>query len=556
MHLRSKGNRHTLNATSIALLFALVFSNCSVGSATCLSKSHEEFLHLSLTVDILKNGSAVVSWNMSGWINHPFNLSIPKTAESYAYYGDIDLAQFVETSVSFDYLQLKPTANEKVNILVECFWPDCAAAFNNSYYVSANELLPLYPSKTRVQSNVTVIFPENSILLDRWCLTNRTISNRLYVSFIANGHKDIDECREYLPLFKFTQTEHQENISEKCSEHIRLSYPEALGKWANTVFLYSNLAYDRLNSLWGTRTSGRVLTINLVPSAYIEERMGPLPIAFYSPKEDAIYFPAHWTIGASYSLFNPLHVLFHEICHGFTSHYLPIFLSEGLSEFAAFRLFDLLGLEEDKGIMLTRTYLENPLEDPDFNATEFFGWGCEGISRAHAFFVVYDLINFTGVSAFRDFLRLFEKKQVRIRLSQSQDRYDLLASYLNIVCHKNTGIFFEKYGLHTNPDRLFLSRNLSIVLFGFDVLLLMVLSWRASKWHSQRKIKRFTLSICIISSGGTTSFLFFLSSWHIENFLSPHVLLIGFGIFGFLLVASIASLSNSIVGLASRLKCR
>lgn len=519
-------------AVQLMIFLALIPTNLIYPEAFGTSdfNSQEEFLYLFLTIDILMNGSAFVNCNTSGWIYHSFNLSIPKTVVNYSYYGDIDSIRFLETKVSYDYLEIKPTLKGTVDISIDYFWPDCAVPFNNSYYLSCNEFLPLYPSRTRVEANITVIFPPNSTLMKSPLNfpTNKTVSHRLHISFVKQGYEDM-ECHDYIPFLAFAQPEFREDTVFRTGEHIKLSYPRPLSKWASTVFIYSSLAYHKLSSLWGTRSGKEILTINLVPAICIEKAT-----AFYDPQEDAIYFPAYWTIGASYSLFRPLHVLFHEIGHSFTSFHLPTFLSEGLAEYAAFRLFDLMAMEQNRRTMITSDHLQDPLEDDMFNSTRFFGWKSEDFSYAHTFYVVYDLINFTGSLSFQNFLNFLDERNVYFYKYEEQDRYDLLTYYLNAASGKDSTNFFRRYSHYVNPNRLSNLQIGSFIVFVFDVLFLAALSYCSIDWFYQKRIKRFLLLTAIISAMATFSVLFFISSLSVEFFLFPYSFLIGLAILGVL----------------------
>lgn len=521
-------------AIQLMLFLALISANSIYRKALGTSdfNSQEEFLYLFLTIDVSKNGSAFVNCNMSGWIYHSFNLSIPKTVVNYIYHGDVAFIRFLETEVSYDYLEIGPTLKDKADISIDYFWPDCAVPFNNSYYLSCNEFLPLYPSRTRIEANVTVIFPPNSTLMNPSLNfpTNKTVSHRLHISFIKQGYEDM-ECHDYVPFLAFVQPEFQENTALRTDENIELSYPKALSKWASTVFVYSSLAYCKLSSLWSTRSGKEILTINLVPAICIEEAT-----AFYDQQKDAICFPAYWTIGASYSLFRPLHVLFHEIGHSFTSFHLPTFLSEGLAEYTAFRLFDLMDMEENRRTMTSDYFLEDPLQDNLFNSSKFFRWKSKDFSYQNAFYVTYDLINSTGVSSFQIFLDLLDNTRVNFYKYQERDRYDLLTYYLNVASGKDITDFFRRYDHYVDPNRLSNLQAMSFMVFGFSVIFLATLSYSAVKWGRQKRIKRFLLSTVVISMMATLSALFFISSLSIEFFLSPCSFPIGLAILGVLVV--------------------
>jgi hypothetical protein len=498
----------------------LIFPQVQVGKSEHVQLS-EESLIMNLKIDISENGSGFVSCSILGSVNHPINLSIPKTVEEYSCSGLVESLSFLD---GFDYnsLQIEPLTNGTLDIEVFYSWPDCAVPFNGSCYVGSNELFPMYPTGTTVQSNITVILPPNATILrcDVSETKNETVQDRLHISFTKNGYQSTTYA-ESLPSIIFKQTVFRDDTALMEGAKIVLSYPITLSRWANRFFLYSSNAYNELYSVWGTRAAGKPLRINIVPAASIVDAA-----AYYNRGEDAIYFPAHWIFGVGYSLFRPVHVLFHEIGHAFTRFNLPYFMSEGLAEYASHELFAAKSLEENKKTMENPDYLENPLEDPKFNSTEFFDWNSRTVSYPQSFFAVYDLINFTGSASFRNFLSLLEKKDFNFAGYGQQDGYELLVYYLNTVSGKNTASFFSKYRWEVDTNRLSQRQSISTVAFGLESVVLLIFSYEAARFFFKRRMRPFLFSLVAISTFAVFSVALFISALSIEFLLSDWAVLI------------------------------
>ena len=506
---------------SVVMLVSLfIFCHVPVGKSEYV-QFFEEPITMNLKIDISENGSGLVSCSILGLVNHPINLSIPKTVEEYSCNGLVESLSFLD---GFDYnsLQIEPLTNGILDVEVFYSWPDCAVPFNGSYYVGSNELLPMYPIGTAVQSNITIIFPPNATILrcDVSETKNETVQDRLHISFTKNGYQSTTYA-EFLSSIIFKQTLFRDDTAVMEGAKIELSYPIALSKWANKFFLYSNNAYNELHSIWGTRTAGKPLRINIIPAAAIVDAT-----AYYSRVDDAIYFPAHWIFGIGYSLFRPVHVLFHEMGHAFTGFNLPYFMSEGLAEYASRELFAAMSLEENKKTMENPEYLENPLEDPKFNSTEFFDWNSQTASYAESFFVVYDLINFTGSSSFRSFLSLLEKENFNFAGYSQRDRYELLVYYITSESGKNAADFFSKYHCEVDANRLSQRVSISTIAFGFDVLILLAFSYEAVRLLFKRRMKFLLSSLIVLSIFAILSVELFISSLSVEFLLSDWSVLI------------------------------
>jgi hypothetical protein len=499
---------------AVLLVSLLVFCHVPLGRSEQVQFS-EERITMNLTIDIAENGSGFVNCSVLGFVNHPINISIPKTAEEYNCNGFVQSLSFID-GFDYNFLQIEPPSNGMLDAEVLYCWPDCAVPYNGSYYIGSDGLLPMYPQHTTVEANITIVFPENATILrcDEYETANETVHGRLHISFMKHGYQSTahDEC---IPTIIFKQQFYEENTELMEGANISLSYPTALSRWANSFFLYSDRAYNLLMSLWGTRSLGRPLRINIVPAASI---LGST--AYYTRGEDSIYFPAHWIYGPSYSLFRPLNVLFHEIGHAFTEFSLPYFMGEGLAEYASHELFVAMSLDENKKTMENSDYLQNPLEDPNFNSSEFFDWNSKTASYAQSFFVVYDLVNFTGSGSFRGFLNLLEKKDFTFAGHSQQEGYELLVYCIDAESGRRAEDFFSKYHYEVDESRLSQRISISTIVFGLEILILLAFSYEVAQLLKKRRMRFFLFSLVFLSIFVILSIALFISSLSVEFLVS------------------------------------
>jgi hypothetical protein len=490
------------------LVFLFISCQVQVGKSEPTQFS-EESLVMNLKIDISENGSASVSCSIIGSASHPVNLSIPKTVEEYSCNSLVKSLSFLD---GFDYnsLQIEPSTDGILDIEVSYSWPDCAVPFNDSYYVGSNELLPMYPTGVDIQSNITIIFPPNATIVrcDVSETKNETVYDRLHISFTKNGYHYIAHD-EFLPCIIFKQTLFRDSTANLQGVRIDLAYPIALSRWASKFYSYSNRAYDELDSMWGSRTTRKPLRINIVPWATIVDAT-----AYYSQNEDAIYFPANWIFGISYSLSRPVHVLFHEIVHAFSDFNLPHFMSEGLAEYVAFELSAMLQLEKDT----KEANFKNPIEDPEFNSTEFFDWYSETASYPQFTFVVYGMINFTGPKSFKNFMSLLREKNIDFAGYSQQDRYELLVYYINSQSGKNIAGLFSKYGLEIDVNRLSQRAFISRIVVGSGTFIFLVFSCVALMFLLRKRMRILLLHLAVLSA--LAIFTLIISTLPVESFLS------------------------------------
>jgi hypothetical protein len=364
----------------------------------------------------------------------------------------------------------------------------------------------MYPQHTTVESNITIIFPANATLLrcDIYETANETAQDRLHISFIENGYLST-EHDEFLPTIIFKQQFYKEDTALMKGANIILSYPVALSKWANGLFVYSDKAYELLLSKWGTRSDKNPLRINVVPAAAIVNA-----VAYYSNGEDSIYFPAHWVFGVDYSLFRPLQVLFHEIGHSFTDFDFPFFMSEGLAEYASHELFAAMSLNESKEVMEDPHNLQNPLKDPNFNSSTFFEWNLETPYYAR----------------FRDFLDLLEKKNFTFSGYSQRDGYELLVYYLNVESGKHATDFFRKYQYEVDESRLTQRISISTIAFGLEILVSLAFSWEVVQLLIKRRMRFFLLSLFALSAFVILSIVLFTMSLSVEFLMLDSTVLV------------------------------
>jgi hypothetical protein len=478
-------------------------------ASVCYSLNNYE-LNILFAVDIAEDGSAMVYINITSWSFLPFNLTIPKTAESLQYWGDVNCTRFIsgeyEISDGCDCLEISPKkGSEKALICVNYTWPDCAVPFNGTYYVGENELVKLYPDRMWVDVNVTIVFPKESEIVNsipKSHIQKRADDNKTVASYKVYGHKDAD-CDTYLYGFSFIQPFYRNSTKVIETTHIRLQCHRDLAPWASRTAAFCESAYLILRSNAAMRESENKLTIRFVPSSYI----GIYAIAYYQPSEDAVYFPANWIFSLSYGRFS-LRVLFHEIAHSFQpSISLPKFFREGSADYLSFIILEALGMDDHaRKFAGSESYCRDPLLDPDFNASAYFEW--EGdIDYPHSFYMIYTLVNYTKSSIFRDFFTLCIRDQVNFGNIESQtDRYDVFVYYLSISAGKDLKSFFEEYGLHTSPERISkqVLTNLILTLATVAVLIctscLIIISFRKNISLSAFKIASIVYCLWLIIS--------------------------------------------------------
>ena len=467
-------------------------------------------LSIFFTTEIAEDGSAIVHMNMISSSFLPFNITIPKTAKSLQYWGDINCTRFItgeyEISDGCNCLEITPKSeDEKAFICVNYTWPDCAVPFNGTYYVGENELVKLYPDRIWVNANVTIVFPKESEIINcipKTHIQKRTDDNRTVASYEAQGHKDID-CHTYLYGFSFIQPFYQ-NLTEVIeTTHIRVLCHKDLVSWASRTAALCESAYLILRLNTAMRESENKLTIRFVPGSYI----GIYATAYYQPSEDAVYFRANWIFSLSYGRFS-LRVLFHEIAHSFQpSISLPKFFREGSADYLSYSVLEALGMDEHaKKFASDESYYKDPLSDPDFNASAYFEW--EGdFDYAYSFYMIYALVNYTKPSIFRNFFTLCLNDQVNFGNIESQtDRYDVFIYYLSQSAEKDLKSFFQKYGLPTSPERIsqHFFTNLILALITAIVLIcalrLTVISFRKNMSLSVFKIASIVYCLCLIIS--------------------------------------------------------
>jgi hypothetical protein len=466
------------------ILFSLMLIQCLLYDPFLIqqvSSSIEYDLDVYLTVYLAKNGTAYVHINITSWSLLNFNLSIPKTAKSLNFEGDLHFVRFIssETGAPFglDYLEIFPKneGNTTKTIDVSYLWPDCAVSFNGSYYVGCNELLKLYPDYRWTTTFVSVIFPEGSRIISGFNqehMKMENFNNRTVISYEVHGYRNT-ECHEYLGAFVFEHMYYEDFTQRTSSKNTETYFPKDLSPWIDTTTAYCEAAYLALQSLTEMRESYGMLKIFFVPYLYIDSAFGRPVLAFYNRSEDAVYFPSNWVFSLSYGQ-SAIRVLSHEIAHSFQPQAgLPRFFEEGSADYLSMVTLEALGFHKYVKEMATlETVCKNPITDVNFNATDFFGWDKEP-DYAYAFYIVYALVNRTNPSLLRNFFNLCEQKSLNFKnsIENEEDRYNLFVYYLGQSANKDLKGFFEEFGLTTSPEKInnelflnFASISLTVIL--------------------------------------------------------------------------------------------
>jgi hypothetical protein len=446
-----------MNKLKFCSVFILLSTSILAFASTSYSNNFD--LNIFFAIEIAEDGSANVYLNITSWSFMPFNITIPKTAKSLQYWGDINSSSFIsreyEISDGCDCLQITPKTDVgEAFIHINYAWPDCAVPFNGIYYVGGNELVKLYPDQMRVDANVTIVFPRESDIINglrEAYIQKRTNENRTVISYQVHGYRNT-ECHEYLYGFSFVHPFYQSLTEVLETAHIQLYHHRDLAQWAYRTATFSESAYLMLKSCTGTRDAKDKLTIYFVPGSCIDI----YAVAYYYPSEDAVYFPANWIFSLSYGRFS-LRVLFHEIAHSFQpSIGLPKFFREGSADYLSYFILEALGMNDHaRKFASDESYCRDPLSDPNFNASAYFEW--EGdFQYCHSFYMIHALVNYTKPSIFRDFFTLCANDGVNFGNIKSQaERYDVFVYYLSQSAGKDLKSFFEEYGLPTSPERIF-----------------------------------------------------------------------------------------------------
>ncbi|MHA2033312.1 MAG: hypothetical protein ACW99Q_28405, partial [Candidatus Kariarchaeaceae archaeon] len=446
------------NKWSLILLSLVLSLSCLSQPSLAKAESPSALMNILLSID--NRGHAEVLMNITFPSSRNFNLTIPKTAENLSFEQNRE-SRVIELNTSYDHLEITP--RDFRNLTLTFSWPDCAVSYNEKYYVGSSSILGIFPNLIDVDTNISLIVPNDWNL--EYNTTNRefqisSLNNATFIELESYSKRGNLQYIKYLPKFVFNCSTYFDNRETQTSANVQIEYPTQLDVYIPKILLMSQDTYSWINNRFSTRSSNQTLKINFVPQLFIENDRGNVG-GFYRSVEDSIYLPLRgsYDIDGFFDIYfegYSIQSLHHEIVHSFTSTLnLPTFLEEGIAEYTTLRILN--ETNYNSYYERKRQSLENPLDAKSFQAQNFFNWSIDAteLKYSQMFFMAYLIANETTPSVFEDLVNRIDRDECDFsKIQILTDRFDLLLYYLKQVSTKDLTSLFFQHGLVTHLGKL------------------------------------------------------------------------------------------------------